>query len=92
MLQSVYKDIQVWEATCTIGKNLLRERELNNRHDPFAVAVPDYQIIVGIIVRGQNFMGKKISRFCKNCKKREIYIPMKFYPPKIEHLKVSVTV
>ena len=33
-------------------------RELNNRHDPFAVAVPGYQITMGVISNGKNSMGK----------------------------------
>ena len=48
-----YKDI--WEAT--IGQNLPCRKELNNRHNPFAFAAPGYQIIVGVIARGQNSTG-----------------------------------
>ena len=50
----VYKDI--WEAI--IGENLLYWKELNNRRDPFVVAVPGYQTIVGVIVHGRNTTGK----------------------------------
>ena len=49
------------DITCikaTSGENLPRGMELNNRHDPFAVAIPGYRIIVGVIVHGQNFKGK----------------------------------
>ena len=49
----VYKDI--WEAN--IGKNHLCQRELNKRHDLFAVAVPGYRIVVGLILHGRNTMG-----------------------------------
>ena len=50
----MYKDI--WEAI--IGENLLYWKELNNRRDPFVVAVPGYQTIVGVIVHGRNTTGK----------------------------------
>ena len=50
----VYKNIR--EAT--IGQDLSCQREMNNRHDPFAVAVLGYWTVVRVFVRGRNSTGK----------------------------------
>ena len=50
----VYK--YMWEAT--IGENLPCRKELNHRYDPFAVAVPGYWIIVGVIAHRRNSTSK----------------------------------
>ena len=50
----MYKDM--WEATA--GEYFACRRKLNLKHDFFAVAVPGYGIIAGVIAHGRNSMGK----------------------------------
>ena len=41
-----------------IVKNSVCQKELNNGYNHFAVAVPDYQFIMGVIASGKNSIGK----------------------------------
>ena len=74
--------IKIYEAT--IGENLLWQGELNNIYDPFAVAVPGYQIVISVILQGSTC---KFHGFARNREKRKIYIHV---PAKIFFLMVFI--
>ena len=75
----VYEDM--WEAT--IRENLPCQRKLNNKHDPFAVAVSVYRIIVGVIAHRRNSTGNQFCGFARDRKDPKIYVLMKFSWPMV---------